>query len=571
MIRQALVLDKDEHVVAVLSNNLPDTCRITALRQQQQAREDGGYNDKLTLTVPGDHPDAVYVKEGSNILFQDGDGYWQEYNIVTPERVDADTSTITAAAEHTSYELLGEPIFDVRPTNTTAGDAAAQALLGTRWQLGLADNLGVNSIRLYRTNVRAALTAIATKWGGELRFRLTVVGGVITGRYVDILSRRGQDTGKRFEIGKDLTSVKQTINRQSLCTAIIPLGKGVEIPQEEGGDPTYGRRLTIADIEWSIDSGDPLDKPLDQLWIGDDDARLAYGPTGRHIFDYATFEDCTDPQELIRLGYEELQRRKTPLVTYSLDVLVLEEATGHAHDAVRLGDTVRAINNVTPMPIIGIARVIELDINLINPTDGKVVLGNFIPNSSSAMSKIKQAQQSMLDRSGSWDRAGQAVIPPPSGSALKNAIDLLTTQLFSTDSHSYTDASGNFVFESADGTKALKLGGGILALANTKTGGQFNWTTFATGDGITATEVLAAIGSFAFLRAGNPPTDPAPHRLEMGIGENNIPYLRMYDSDGDLAVALDEGTLKLGDYAVQRWTTLGGHRHGIGMFPRALE
>ena len=55
-----------------------------------------------------------------------------------------------------------------------------------------------------------------------------------------------------------------------------------------------------------------------------------------------------------------------------------------------------------------------------------------------------------------------------------------------------TDARGNMVFVSSDGTSAMTLTGNGFAIANTKNDdGDWNWRTFGTGDGFTADEIVA--------------------------------------------------------------------------------
>jgi hypothetical protein len=207
-----------------------------------------------------------------------------------------------------------------------------------------------------------------------------MTGGVITGRYVDILTRRGTVAGKRFELRKDMTQIESTVDIRNLATALVGRGKGVEV---DGGtdntDPAYGRRLEFTDVVWSVAGGDPADKPVGQNWIEDAEASAAYGPGGRKIVQTVTFDDVTDAEVLLQMTYDELQVRKVPQVTYTMSVIDLEELTGYSHEAVRFGDTNNVINNATIPAITGQARVIRVDRNLIDPRDCSVTLGNYQP------------------------------------------------------------------------------------------------------------------------------------------------------------------------------------------------
>jgi hypothetical protein len=377
------------------------------------------------------------------------------------------------------------------------------------------------------------------------------------------LTRRGADTGKRFETGKDLISVKQTVNRQGLFTALYGRGKGVEIPGDDPNNVAYGRRLTFANEIWAIADGDSADKPSLQEWVGDTVALAAYGAVGgtRHIYGYVNFDDEIDAANLLQRTWDYLQTVNAPKVTYELTAVTLEGLTGREHEAVRLGDTNVVINKAYNPWITASVRVVGIDRNLLDDTDAQLTLGNYIPVITDSMIAVQLQQAAMQDRQAVWDNANAITTTPTGGGDLAYALDLLKTQLFSTISHFYTDVNGNSIWESADGTKALKIGAGILALANTKTAGEFDWTTYATGDGVTANAVLAATGTFLLLTAGV----TGSHRMETGIGEGNEPYIKFYNTDNVLIMTLNKSGLKFGNSIISTYTTVGG-RVGPGIF-----
>jgi hypothetical protein len=399
-------------------------------------------------------------------------------------------------------------------------------------------------VRVYHESVLSGLCKIAAAWGGELQFRVHVTGGVIDHRYVDILAQRGTDTGKRFIKGKDLVQFIKTTDRKDLFTAIYPRGRGEEVSTDENG-VNYGRRLTIANVVWSTATGDPVDKPALQEYIEDAAALALYGRAGgtRHIFREVNFDDCDDEDDLIQFGYDYLQANNAPHNTYALTVVDLEGlGAGYEHEAIRFGDTCHIIE---PVPEVseGTARVYALDRNLLDDRDVLVNLGDYLPALDNDLISLKQQAAAIQERRAVYDRSTAITTDPTGGGALAFAINLLTSQLFSTISHFYTDSNGNFIFESADGTKALKLGAGILALANTKTAGEFNWTTFVTGDGVTATAVLAATGTFLSLITG----DADGAHMFQGIGTGGLPGIFMFGADNT---------------EVASWTPLTGTKYG---------
>src|SRR5699024_9450642 len=128
-------------------------------------------------------------------------------------------------------------------------------------------------------NVLEALNEYATKYGAESRFRYEVDGNKVVRRYVDAYKQCGEYKGKIFEIDRDMTSVKRTVNTELIKTTIIPYSKELEKEYPEGEEPetkeTY--RIGIEDIEWKKSNGDPADKPLGQNYLVDPVALERWG------------------------------------------------------------------------------------------------------------------------------------------------------------------------------------------------------------------------------------------------------------------------------------------------------
>src|SRR5690606_26396534 len=175
--------------------------------------------------------------------------------------------------ESSFYETLGDYIEDKRPYNTTANIALERALEPTRWEVGIVDDLGINSVNFYHISAKEAVQKVAEAWKGEIRTRVEVSGNRIVRRYVDLLAKRGNDTGKRFTYTKDIEEIKKIIHRDDVITALYGYGKGEEI-EETGG---YGRRITFGDINGG------------KNYVENEEARLIWGrnnPDGTksHVF-----------------------------------------------------------------------------------------------------------------------------------------------------------------------------------------------------------------------------------------------------------------------------------------------
>ena len=134
------------------------------------------------------------ISKGQRIVYRDSYKEWHEF-IVKGVEEDRDDSLIRKIyAEHSIYETIGDYVDDKRPRNVTANIALADALLTTRWTVGLVDDLGIKSTNFYHISAMEAIQKVADVWEGELRFRIEVSGSKIVNRYVDLLDRRGEDS-----------------------------------------------------------------------------------------------------------------------------------------------------------------------------------------------------------------------------------------------------------------------------------------------------------------------------------------------------------------------------------------
>jgi hypothetical protein len=414
MLKTMTIYTAMEAVAGYLSNELPNACRILSCREKYSALDGGACSRLLEFSVPSTHADSALVTQGAYVGFKDEDNNYQMYRIIEPVQFDGDQHIISASCEHVFYELLGEYGSTTAPqAGWSTSDYITSILSSSRWERGtisaglhFAHTLPVQS-------TLGCLTAAALDMGAELNFRLTVDANYnITHRYVDFLTHRGAATGKQFTYSKDLIAIKYTQNIQNLCTAIIPRGKSYDIKPRDYmfTKKMLTMRYGIDSVVWTTGGGNPTNKPLNQIWIGDDTAKAQWGPAGgtRHIYGWVNFDEETDPAIIATLGWAELQRRKTPTATYEMTVILLESLTGYAHEAVRLGDTVNVINSAVTPAITTSARVIVLDKNLLDPSDAKVTLGNYIPTAQSSVAGLSVKSSEFSDREGVWDNTPSA-------------------------------------------------------------------------------------------------------------------------------------------------------------------
>ncbi len=401
-----LIFDPHDNLVAILSNEAEEACAFW----NAPFKEVVNNGSTFEFITQGDHEDSQYIVAENQVAFMDKDGYFRLFVIKEPDRTDGqDGPVIHAICERAVNELNDEIIEDVRPSNITLKDAQTRTLAGTRWKPGITAELGLNSINYYYINVTEAIEMNINTWGGEFRDRIEFDGNRITGRFIDILARRGADTGKIWEMDKDIISVSHKVQSYPK-TALY--GRGASIETENGG---FTRRISFASIEWKKASGDPVDKPLGQEWVGDPEALEQFGRfnsdgTIRHRKGVYENSEQSDPELLLQETWGALQQAKRQIENFEMDVFLLEEITGYEHEKVRLGDTTFAIDRSFANPIEVEERVISFEYDVVDPDNSGVVeLGQYIPLFDDTDERIDKIEARLNDRSGSWDKVEQPI------------------------------------------------------------------------------------------------------------------------------------------------------------------
>lgn len=297
------------------------------------------------------------------------------------------TAVESAYDELTSYGY----IQDKRPT-ANAQTITEMILKDTRWHVGEIPDTSEAFISFYYLSILDCLKKIVQTFDFEIGFDVLINDdeNQITDRRVNFYIKQGEQTGKRFEYGSNLLSVKQEQDTQNIYTALVGRGKGVQV---SGGDDDntpdgYGRRITFADVEWSKANGDPLDKPKGQEWIEDPDATKQLGFSDGHMrIGLEVFEDVDDPKMLLQKTYEALKTAERPQVQFSASVI----NTGELH----LGDRVGITRND-----IGIAyetRVFKVQHNLLDETQNKIDLGDNLEQTNNLSYQVSALQSEVTN------------------------------------------------------------------------------------------------------------------------------------------------------------------------------
>ncbi|MCM3169024.1 phage tail spike protein [Peribacillus frigoritolerans] len=406
------IFDPYDNLVAILSNDGEGACPFWSAPFKELLNQ----GTTLEFTAAGNHEDSQHIVAENQVAFMDKDGFFRLFTIKEPERTDGeDGPVITAVCEAAMLELNDEVIEDVRPYNVTLKTAVTKALEGVRWKVGEVAELGLDSTNFYYMTPTEAITECINTWGGELRDRVEIEGNRITGRFIDILPRRGEDIGKQWEIDKDILSITERVQSYPK-TALYGRGSSLEIEDEEG-EATGGftRKITFADIEWKVKNGDPVDKPKGQKWVGDPEALTVFGRenadgTLRHRKGIYESSEQEDPAALLQETWEALQQQKHPIRNFEMSVFLLESIIGYEHEKVRLGDTTFALDYSFAKPIEVEERVISFEYDVSDPDNSGVVeLGNFIDLYSDD-ARLDQIESELNDNKGVWNNGGKRPI-----------------------------------------------------------------------------------------------------------------------------------------------------------------
>ncbi|HER2580711.1 TPA: phage tail protein [Streptococcus pyogenes] len=299
-------------------------------------------------------------------------------------------------------------IKDKRFRQSSADACIDGALEGTGYQVGKVEGItNVRTLSYYYISPRAALIKIVEAFNCEFNVRYTFINNKITSRYIDLKKRFGKPTGKQFEHGSNLLKVVYEESTDDIVTCLIGRGKGEEIQHEEaepkdveGHLPQeekrqgYGRRIEFTDVVWSVEKGDPIDKPAGQNFVALDSAREEYGLSQngelKHRWGVFVNEEIEDKAELLKATWEELQRLSIPIRIYKAEILDIGPETWKGDSVAIIYDEVK----------IGFeTRVDEIDIDKLNFNRSVVTLGDYSTVQNRESRSRKEAVQNMINES----------------------------------------------------------------------------------------------------------------------------------------------------------------------------
>lgn len=408
------------------------------------------------------------------IVWQDEFFVWHEHFVRETNLNHSEGKVIQHVYAVNSIAELNLSYIDERDSYNFSNAVAWSRLLdGTRWTIGIVENLGLNDVKFYHTTVYEGAVLIMEKWGGDLSTKIMVGSQGVIQRSVNHEAERGEDNGLLFTYGFDMGSIQRKIELDDVYTKIHVFGKGEPTFDDSGSQTGNGRRISFADINGGKD------------YVEDNIAKEKWGIEGKNGWQHSegtfVFDQVEDKEILLELAKEKLKEVSKPRLTYTASVAMLK-AAGMEFKNAKAGDKCyirdKVINERLSGRIIHVRRFVD--------KPAEITLGNIVRTVNDVVKGQQKQINSLQSQSTRWSSAAEA-----NREWLNNMVDHLNEQM---------NESGGFVYwEQGDGitvydrkkennpTMAIQLKGAGFRIANSKkSNGEWDWRTFGTGDGFTA-------------------------------------------------------------------------------------
>ncbi|MED0888976.1 phage tail spike protein [Bacillus mycoides] len=313
--------------------------------------------DTLEFKVFDNTEHAATLMQQNLVLKEVRDGRIVPY-VITETEKDSDDRSVTVYASGEWIQLAKAGIIAPQKIEGfTVNKFIELSLAGTNWKLGKTEYAGFHTMTIDEfISPLKLLKDIASLFELEIQYRAEVVGSQIVGRYVDMVKKRGQETGKEVTLGKDLVGIKRTENSQNICTALLGFVK----KEGEGF-------ITITDINDGIP------------YLVDSDAYQRWNERGQHKFGFYTPETEGDitPKRLMTLMKIEMAKRINTSYIYDVQAQSIGRVFGLAHELINEGDTIRIKDTGFTPKLYLEARAIVGDESFTDPTQDKYVFGDY--------------------------------------------------------------------------------------------------------------------------------------------------------------------------------------------------
>ena len=476
----------------------------------------------IEITIPTNCEASKLITNTSDLVLFDSKGNIQEFHITDIDDMDEYSVNRTIYAEQSFGELINNIVTGdtAMPTTNNPSDYLAYILSFTRWSVGTVDTSIYNAKweeDITGLTCLEAFQKLVEKYNCEFEIRYTIDGkNKITGRYVDLKKKIGNNYGKRFEDKKDIIGLKRNLDLDSVKTAIYPRIK-IDTQDENGNSVvTY---IDISSVAWSVAKGDPVDKPLGQTVLVNPEADEIYKryntKTGnlmeKIMYAEWTGDTASDAEDLCRQAWSILKANGVLTPTIEVTASDLYRMSGnnsdYYHEQVDLGDTCIIIDKNFEPELRITTRVMEIEEDILNPVNNTYVFGNY--RKTLATSNI-ESQKSIEDQLTQLQDRIQSITIPEYSLPYQSGKDYYA-DIKEQVQNEFMSSSGYVMAQDADGfwvfdapvaqtyslrsrsvttvhpTKATILKGGCLALAEYNTATS-SWEigTFINGTSVNA-------------------------------------------------------------------------------------
>lgn len=237
----------------------------------------------------------------------------------------------------------------------------------------------------YENTLDTIKDKLLDRLGGELRVRKE--NGV---RYLDYVWSIGEYKSTEIRIAKNLQSITKEVDPTEVVTRLIPLGERIENEDEDATDASEAR-LTIESVNDGKD------------YLIDHETEQALGTivVGTQVWD-----DITQPNILKTRGEQWLAEQNRMKEQHKLTALDLS-IIGIDPDAYEIGCWYPVVN-----PVMGIdenLRIVGKTIDIIEPENNDLTIGDQFKRASDYQFEAKQAEKKVVELEGTVTRQNERV------------------------------------------------------------------------------------------------------------------------------------------------------------------
>lgn len=284
-------------------------------------------NRSITVSVKK----TYQVKNGEYVGFLCVDGHFRMF-CVTGSALNDDKGVHDITATDAIVQEMKEAIVEEKQQlDVPLNEALAGLVPNSTWTVSGAAPDRVEKYRAYYTSLWNMVTTLEQLYEWRVDAYYTFGNGKIVSRVLEMVDPAPVFRGRILESGKDASKVYITSTGRPI-TRLYGLGAAQGTQDEP-------KNLTFADVVWSVENGDPVDKPKGQTWVEDPQA---VEENGLHT-DTFSAQDAENADDLLKKTWEELQRKKKAAIAIKATVADMEMVPGYSHMQIRLGDLVAVL------------------------------------------------------------------------------------------------------------------------------------------------------------------------------------------------------------------------------------